>query len=119
MYPVFNEDGVSICFNSTGTKVFSMYRYHAPVLHSLWESSALCYYGDLDGKYKNSVTMKSGCFMGQDDEVRSATSYRRQSRFSIHLGADAFQCTASIEVICPLLCIYAHGSTIVHKVIDG
>ena len=66
---VYHDDGVSICFNGTGTKVFSMYRRHAPTLHNLWDEQALCYYSDVNGAYRNCVTMKSGCFMGQNDEV--------------------------------------------------
>ena len=68
-HPVLREDGVSVCFNSTGTQLFSMYRRHAPTIHSLWEGRALYYFTDVHGAYRNSVTMKSGCFMGQDDEV--------------------------------------------------
>lgn len=68
-HPVYREDGVSVCFNSSGTQLFSMYRHHAPALHSLWDSRALYYYSDVQGEYRNSVTMKSGCFMGQNDEV--------------------------------------------------
>lgn len=69
-YPTFSEDGVSVCFNSAGTQLFSMYRRNACTLHNLWETSALCIYSDVNGAYRNSVTMKSGCFMGQDDEVK-------------------------------------------------
>ena len=68
-YPLKREDAVSVCFNTTGTQLFSMYRSRAPVLHTLWERSALCYFTDSSKKYRNSVTMKSGCFMGQSDEV--------------------------------------------------
>ena len=67
--PSLREDAVSVCFNSTGTQLFSMYRRRAPTLHDLWESTALCHCSDITGAYRNSVTMKSGCFLGQNDEV--------------------------------------------------
>ena len=65
------EDSVSACFNSTGSQLFVLRKRQPPCLFSLWEEEPLFSFFDDSGGYRNSVTMKSGCFMGQNDEVES------------------------------------------------
>jgi hypothetical protein len=46
-----------------------MHRVLPPVLYDLWHEEARLSFMDNTGSYRNVVTMKSGCFMGQNDEV--------------------------------------------------
>ena len=46
-----------------------MHRTLPPCLFDLWNEKVKLSFVDNTGSYKNMVTMKSGCFMGQNDEV--------------------------------------------------
>ena len=68
-WPIVREDAVSACFDSTGQQLYVMHRMLPPCLYELWDEEARLSFMDNTGSYKNTVTMKSGCFMGQNDEV--------------------------------------------------
>ena len=68
-WPIVREDAVSACFDHTGQHLYVMHRVLPPVLYDLWHEEARLSFMDNTGSYKNIVTMKSGCFMGQNDEV--------------------------------------------------
>ena len=68
-WPIVREDAVSACFDRTGQQLYVMHRVLPPVLYDLWHEEARLSFMDNTGSYKNIVTMKSGCFMGQNDEV--------------------------------------------------
>ena len=68
-WPIVREDAVSACFDHTGQQLYVMHRVLPPVLYDLWHEEARLSFMDNTGRYKNIVTMKSGCFMGQNDEV--------------------------------------------------
>ena len=63
------DDCVSVCFSSTGTQLFTLQRQLPPCVFDIWSREAKYSFVDDTGVYRNSVTMKSGCFMGQRDEV--------------------------------------------------
>ncbi len=48
-----------------------MMRKLPPCVFNIWERLAQFSFVDDTGGYRNTVTMKSGCFLGQRDEVRS------------------------------------------------
>lgn len=52
-----------------GQQLYVMHRVLPPVLYDLWHEEARLSFMDNTGSYRNVVTMKSGCFMGQNDEV--------------------------------------------------
>ena len=60
---------MSVCFNNSGTQLFTMLRQLPPCLYDIWNKEAKCLFIDNNGAYRNSVTMKSGCFLGLRDEV--------------------------------------------------
>ena len=68
-WPIVREDAVSACFDRTGQQLYVMHRVLPPVLYDLWHDKARLSFMDNTGSYRNVVTMKSGCFMGQNDEV--------------------------------------------------
>lgn len=68
-WPIVREDAVSACFDRTGQQLYVMHRILPPCLYDLWHEEAQLSFMDNTGSYKNIVTMKSGCFMGQNDEV--------------------------------------------------
>ena len=51
-----------------------MHRTLPPCLFDLWDEEVKLSFMDNTGCYKNLVTMKSGCFMGQKDEVSTHLS---------------------------------------------
>ncbi len=67
---------MSVCFNGVGSQLFAMYRDRPPSLFDLHESRATQVFIDTEHhSYSNRVTLKSGCFMGQDDEVLIISYY--------------------------------------------
>lgn len=78
-WPIVREDAVSACFDRTGQQLYVMHRVLPPVLYDLWHDKARLSFMDNTGSYRNVVTMKSGCFMGQNDEVCTVVNRMIQS----------------------------------------
>ena len=70
-WPMGRQDAVSASFSSTGCQLYVMHRTLPPCLFDLWDEEVKLSFMDDTGCYKNMATMKSGCFMGQNDEVRT------------------------------------------------
>ena len=68
-YHVFGEDVVSVCFSRSGQHLFTMQRRQLPYLYQTTRPNVAIRFMDEKGDYMNSVTMKSGCFVGTNDEV--------------------------------------------------
>ncbi len=60
-------EGMSVTFNGDGSLLYALQRRLPPVLFKLHQSQAFCQF-DADN-YVNLCTMKSGCFVGDRDQV--------------------------------------------------
>jgi len=60
-------EGMSVTFNSNGSLLYALRRRLPPVLFKLHQPHAFCQF-DADN-YVNLCTMKSGCFVGDRDQV--------------------------------------------------
>ena len=60
-------EGMSVTFNQNGNLLYALRRRLPPVLFKLHQSQAFCQF-DADN-YVNLCTMKSGCFIGDEDQV--------------------------------------------------
>ena len=69
MWGVNKEDVMSVCFNRAGTQLFTLQKHLPPAVFDIWEREPRYSFTSSDGSYRNSVTMKSGCFAGPRDEV--------------------------------------------------
>ncbi|KAF5292282.1 hypothetical protein FQA39_LY03316 [Lamprigera yunnana] len=58
--------GISVCFNSTGSRLLALRRRLPPVLYATQSQSAICQF--YHPQYYNSCTMKTCCFAGDNDE---------------------------------------------------
>ena len=104
------ENAVSVCFNKSGEQLFALYRGLSPCLFDLHEPKPVqCFVND---SYRNMVTLKSGCFMGSDDEVRSQSSSCRGIESVLPAGSllssvatiIVSSCHADLSVLC-VLCV--------------
>lgn len=68
-FPLPREDVVSVCFSRNGTHLFTMQRRQPAFLFETSQPDVKVKFVDESGGYMNSVTMKSGCFLGSSDEV--------------------------------------------------
>ena len=75
--PLFQQDVVSVCFDRSGTRVLTLQRQLPPTVFNIWEGKALYQLADDTRSYRNSVTMKTGCFLGHSDEVNTTAAYTR------------------------------------------
>ena len=64
------QDVMSVCFNRAGTQLFTMQKHLPPTVFDIWNREPCYSFTSSDGGYRNSVTMKSGCFAGPRDEVQ-------------------------------------------------
>lgn len=62
------QDVMSVCFNRAGTRLFTMQKHLPPTVFDIWNREPCYSFTSSDGGYRNSVTMKSGCFAGPRDE---------------------------------------------------
>ena len=60
-------EGMSVSFNSNGRLLYALRRRLPPVIFKFNQSQAFCQF-DADN-YVNLCTMKSGCFVGDQDQV--------------------------------------------------
>lgn len=60
-------EGMSVQFNHNGNLLYALRRRLPPVIFKLNQSHAFCQF-DADN-YVNLCTMKSGCFVGDSDQV--------------------------------------------------
>ena len=68
-FPVRSAETVSVTFNSTGSQVYTMSRNLPPTVCDTASPQIKWQFVDEEGTYRNSVTMKSGCFAGDRDEA--------------------------------------------------
>ena len=68
-YSQYRQDVVSVRFDWSGTRLLTLQREFPPTVFNIHENRALYQLIDDTGAYSNSVTMKSGCFLGHNDEV--------------------------------------------------
>lgn len=61
-------EGMSVTFNSNGSLLFALRRRLPPVLFKLHQSKAFAQFDA--NNYVNLCTMKSGCFLGDEDQVK-------------------------------------------------
>ena len=66
---MFGEDVVSLSFSQDGKFLFAMQRRLPPCLYRTTQPNAAAVFMDEKGEYMNMVSMKSGCFVGINDEV--------------------------------------------------
>ncbi|KAB0801590.1 hypothetical protein PPYR_03776 [Photinus pyralis] len=58
--------GISVCFNSSGSRLLALRRRLPPVLYATQSQNAICQF--YHPQYYNSCTMKTCCFAGDNDE---------------------------------------------------
>ncbi|KAK5648903.1 hypothetical protein RI129_003795 [Pyrocoelia pectoralis] len=58
--------GISVCFNSNGSRLLALRRRLPPVLYATQSQNAICQF--YHPQYYNSCTMKTCCFAGDNDE---------------------------------------------------
>ena len=68
-YPVRRTEALSACFNSTGTRIFSLYKSLPPCVFDTFSEKVQFYCVDDEAWFDIKVTLKSGCFAGSSDEV--------------------------------------------------
>ncbi|KAL5464109.1 hypothetical protein EMCRGX_G033075 [Ephydatia muelleri] len=78
-YSQYRQDVVSVRFDWSGTRLLTLQREFPPTVFNIHENRALYQLIDDTGAYSNSVTMKSGCFLGHNDEYVAS-------------GSDDFRC---------------------------
>ena len=61
---------MSVNFSRDGRYLFTMQRRQPPYLYLTNEPKVAATFMDEKGEYMNVVSMKSGCFVGTDDEAR-------------------------------------------------
>jgi hypothetical protein len=71
---VFGEDVVSLSFSQDGKFLFAMQRRLPPCLYRTTQPNAAAVFMDEKGEYMNMVSMKSGCFVGINDEYVASGS---------------------------------------------
>lgn len=60
---------MSVNFSGNGKFLFTMQRRQAPCLYKTTQPNVAATFMDEKGEYMNIVSMKSGCFVGTNDEV--------------------------------------------------
>ena len=63
-----HRSGMSVRFDSLGTKLLALFRKDGPVLYDITQEEPLTHQF-LHQSYRNVCTMKSTCFAGNKDEV--------------------------------------------------
>ena len=63
---------MSVSFSRDGQFLFTMQRRKPPCLYQTTQPHVAATFMDESGDYMNIVSMKTGCFVGANDEVRES-----------------------------------------------